>query len=171
MQSVNFSYNPIVLTSFSHQLFLALLLCVWILSCAKRKLTLVLLNPDIPFLCKQCRSRSGSALDQLASSEANWSGSALFAINYVILYQQSGSSNLVGWKLEVGVASYLFSRTKVKNGPGHSITYKIACALSKASDQPALMHKLISLRSLPKDFLILATHRVPCKDWSDFPHI
>ena len=36
---------------------------------------------------------------------ANWSGSALFAINYVNLYQQSGSSNLIGWKLEVGVAS------------------------------------------------------------------
>ena len=44
-------------------------------------------------------------LDQLASSEANWSGSALFVIQYVTLYQQPGSSNLIGWKLEVGVAS------------------------------------------------------------------
>ena len=44
-------------------------------------------------------------LDQLASEEANWSGSAPFAIKYVNLYQQSGSSNLIGWKLEVGVAS------------------------------------------------------------------
>ena len=35
--------------------------------------------------------------DQLASEEANWSGSALFAIKYVNLYQQSGSSNLIGW--------------------------------------------------------------------------
>ena len=43
--------------------------------------------------------------DQLASEEANWSGSALFAIKYVNLYQQPGSSNLIGWKLEVGVAS------------------------------------------------------------------
>ena len=44
--------------------------------------------------------------DQLASSEANWSGSALFVIKYICeLYQQSGSSNLIGWKLEVGVAS------------------------------------------------------------------
>ena len=34
--------------------------------------------------------------DQLASSEANRFGSALFAINYVNLYQQSGSSNLTG---------------------------------------------------------------------------
>ena len=43
--------------------------------------------------------------DQLASEEANWSGSALFVIKYVNLYQNSGSSNLIGWKLEVGVAS------------------------------------------------------------------
>ena len=42
---------------------------------------------------------------QLAFEEANWSGSALFAIRYVNLYQQSGSSNLIGWKLEIGVAS------------------------------------------------------------------
>ena len=43
--------------------------------------------------------------DQLASSEANWSGSALFVIKYVNFYQNPGSSNLIGWKLEVGVAS------------------------------------------------------------------
>ena len=43
--------------------------------------------------------------DQLASEEANWSGSALFAIKYVNLYQQPGSSNLIGWKLDVAVAS------------------------------------------------------------------
>ena len=41
----------------------------------------------------------------LASEEANWSGSALFDIQYVNLYQRSGSINLIGWKLEVGVAS------------------------------------------------------------------
>ena len=57
-------------------------------------LTLALLNKDIPCLCKQCRSE-----------EANWSGSTLFVIKYVNLYQQPGSSNLIGWKLEVGVAS------------------------------------------------------------------
>ena len=51
--------------------------------------------------------------DQLASEEANWSGSALFVIQYVNLYQQPGSSNLIGWKLEVGVAA-LFSMTRVK---------------------------------------------------------
>ena len=43
--------------------------------------------------------------DQLAFEEANWSGSALFAIQYVNIYQQSRSSNLIGWQLEVGVAS------------------------------------------------------------------
>ena len=43
--------------------------------------------------------------DQLDSEKANWSGSALFAIKYENLYQQSDSSNLIGWKLEVDVAS------------------------------------------------------------------
>ena len=41
--------------------------------------------------------------DQLAS-EANWSGSALL-VKYVNFYQKPGSSNLIGLKLEVGVAS------------------------------------------------------------------
>ena len=43
--------------------------------------------------------------DQSASEEANWSESALYAMKYVNLYQQSGLSNLIGWKLEMGVAS------------------------------------------------------------------
>ena len=43
--------------------------------------------------------------DQMASEEAIWSGSALFVIKYVIFYQKSRSSNLIGWKLEVGMAS------------------------------------------------------------------
>ena len=42
--------------------------------------------------------------DQLASEEANWSGSALFAIHYSNLNKQPWSSNLIGWKLEVGMA-------------------------------------------------------------------
>ena len=42
---------------------------------------------------------------QLASEEANWSGSARFVIKYVNFYQKPGSGNLIGWKLEVGVAS------------------------------------------------------------------
>ena len=43
--------------------------------------------------------------DQLASEEANWSESALFVIKYVNFYQKHGSSNLIGWNLEMGVAS------------------------------------------------------------------
>ena len=50
--------------------------------------------------------------DQLASEEANWSGSVLFAIQYVNLYQQSGLSNLIGWKLEVGVATSFIQHDK-----------------------------------------------------------
>ena len=61
-------------------------------------LTLVLLNPDIPSFANSVDP------DQLAS-EANWSGSALFAIKYVNLYQNPESSNLIGWKSEVGMAS------------------------------------------------------------------
>ena len=41
----------------------------------------------------------------MASEEVNWSGSALFAIKYVTLYQQPGTNNLIGWHLEVGKAS------------------------------------------------------------------
>ena len=59
-------------------------------------LTLVLLSPAFA---------NSVDPDQLASREANRSGSALFGIQYVNLYQQPGSSNLTGWKLEVGLAS------------------------------------------------------------------
>ena len=45
-------------------------------------LTLVLLNPDIPFA-------NSADPDQLASEEeANWSGSALFVIKYENLYYE-----------------------------------------------------------------------------------
>ena len=62
-------------------------------------LTLLLLNMTCPVLANSVDP------DQLASEEANWSGSAVFVIKYVNFYQKSGSSNLIGWKLEVGVAS------------------------------------------------------------------
>ena len=52
---------------------------------------LTLLRPDRPCICKQCRSRS--------SGETNWSGSVLFAIQYMNWCQQSGLSYLIGWKL------------------------------------------------------------------------
>ena len=45
----------------------------------EKQLTLVLLNPDI-----SCFANSVDP-DQLASEEANWSGSALFAIKYAYL--------------------------------------------------------------------------------------
>ena len=65
----------------------------------KYSLTLLLLNTTCPVLA------NSEAPDQLASEEANWSGSALFVIRYVNFYQKPGSSNLIGWKLEVDVAS------------------------------------------------------------------
>ena len=62
-------------------------------------LTLLWLNTTCPIL------ENSVDPDQLASEEAYWSGSALFVIKYVNVYQKPGSSNLIGWKLEVGVAS------------------------------------------------------------------
>ena len=65
------------------------------------------------YIINPCLAEPGYALsfensvdpDQLASEEANWSGSALFVIQYVNLHQQLGSSNWTGWKFEVGVTS------------------------------------------------------------------
>ena len=62
-------------------------------------LTFLLLNMTCPV------SANSEDRDQLASEEANWSGSALFVIKYLNFYQKPKSSNLIGWKLEVGVAS------------------------------------------------------------------
>ena len=62
-------------------------------------LTFLLLNKTCPVLANSVDP------DQLASEEANWSRSALFVIKYVNFYQKAISSNLIGWKLEVGVAS------------------------------------------------------------------
>ena len=58
-------------------------------------LTLLLLNTTCPVLANSVDP------DQLASSEANWSGFALFVINMWISIKKPGSSNLIGWKLEV----------------------------------------------------------------------
>ena len=58
-------------------------------------LTLLLLNTTCPVLANSVDP------DQLACEEANWSGSGLFVIKYVNFYQKPGSSNLIGWKLEV----------------------------------------------------------------------
>ena len=51
-------------------------------------------------------------LDQLASEDANWSGSALFAIKYVNLFRKSWSSYLISWKFEVSVASWFIQQDK-----------------------------------------------------------
>ena len=64
-------------------------------------LTLLLLNTTCLVLANSVDP------DQLASEEANWSGSALFVIKYVNFYQKPRSSNLIGWKLEMGVASFI----------------------------------------------------------------
>ena len=60
------------------------------------RLTLVLLKPAFA---------NSVDPDQSASSEANWSGSVLFVIQCVYLYQQLGLSNLIGLQFEVGMAS------------------------------------------------------------------
>ena len=65
----------------------------------KKKLTILLLNTTCPILAKSVDK------SQLTSEEANSSGFALFVIKYVNFYQKPGPSNLIGWKLEVGVAS------------------------------------------------------------------
>ena len=59
------------------------------------ELTIVLLNP----VGHAFENRVDP--DQLATSEANWFGSALFVIHYVNLHQHSGLSNLIGRQLEM----------------------------------------------------------------------
>ena len=66
-------------------------------------LTLVLLNPDMPCLWKQCRSRSVGFFR---------STSALFVSKYANLYQHPESSNLIGWISEVGVGSSFIQHGK-----------------------------------------------------------
>ena len=68
--------------------------------------TPLLLNTTCPILANSVDP------DHLASGEANWSGSVLFVIKYVNFYQKLGSSNLIGWKLEVGVASWFIQQGK-----------------------------------------------------------
>ena len=82
----------ICLADYSHEMLSSYL---W----KRTKLTLLLLSMTCPVLVNSVDP------DQLASEEANWSGSALFVIKYVNFYQKPRSINLIGWKLEVGVAS------------------------------------------------------------------
>ena len=89
-----FTFEMSIIGFWEKEMYFNIIVC-WKFYPDCQTLTLVLLNLDTSCFCKQCRSRS----------EANWSGSALFAIKHVNLKQQSGSSRLFGWKLEVGVTS------------------------------------------------------------------
>ena len=60
-------------------------------------LNLALLNQDRHCLWKQCSSRSDR------------SGSTLFVIQFVNLYEQTTSSYLIGWQSEVVVANLIYS--------------------------------------------------------------
>ena len=82
------------------------------------RLTLLLLNTTCPVLakCVDPKSVANSAgPDQLASSEANWSGPALFVIKYGSFYKKPGSSDRIGGKLEVGVAFKFIQQGKGKD--------------------------------------------------------
>ena len=60
-----------------------------------------------PLGCLGCKTSTQTKdPDQLASEKANLPGSALFVIKYVNFYQKHRSSNLIGWKWEVGMAIY-----------------------------------------------------------------
>ena len=67
-------------------------------------------------ICFLWRMKCPTFANSADSKGANWSGSgsgsALFITEYMNLQQQSGSSNLIGWKLEVGVASYFIQHDK-----------------------------------------------------------
>ena len=79
---------------------LAILLFIFRNNCKKKQnLILLLLNMTCPVLANSVDP------DQLASEEANCSGSALFVFKYANFYRKPGSSNPIGWKLEVGMAS------------------------------------------------------------------
>ena len=76
--------------------------------------------------------------DQLASEEANWSGPSLFVIKYMNLYQQPGSSNLIGWKSKWAWHLNLFRRSRVKSALEDmvSVAYFVLPGITK----PILIH-------------------------------
>ena len=47
--------------------------------------------------------------DQMASIEAIWSGSTLFFIQFVNLWEKTKLSYLIGWQSEMGVANLIYS--------------------------------------------------------------
>ena len=55
---------------------------------------------------------------------------------------------------------------------GHSVSYKIACALSKDSDQPAHTLRLIKVFAVrQKTRWMLGYHRMPCEVWLDLWYV
>ena len=70
-------------------------------------------------------NKTNQLKDVNCENEANWSGCALFVskYRYVNFYQHPGSSNLIGWKLEVGVASYF-----IQHGKGNILTLHVDSA-------------------------------------------
>ena len=66
-------------------------------------LTLVLLNPDIPCLCKQCRSKSVG----FWRSQLFWICTVV--MKYLNLYEQLWSSNLIGWKIRSRLGILIYS--------------------------------------------------------------
>ena len=69
-------------------------------------LTLLLSNTTCPVLANSVGP------NQLASEANNSTASALFVIKYVTSIKTPGSSNLIGWKLEVGVESQFIQQGK-----------------------------------------------------------
>ena len=92
-------------------------------------------EPGMSCLCKQCN------LDQLSSEEANWSGFALFAIQYLNLYQQPGSSNLIGWKLENVCGILIYSA-----GQGLTLVWPILSYSITLQRRKVLIHTHIHTR-------------------------
>ena len=73
-------------------------------------LTLLMLNTTCSVLVNSVDP------DQLASKKPTDLYLHCFVIRYVNFYQKLGSSNLIGWKLEVGLASFFVLRFY---GPDH----------------------------------------------------
>ena len=79
-------------------------------------LTLVLLKPDIPCLCKQCSSRSVLLTDLDLHC---------LSFSIVKLYQQSGLSNLIGWENQKWACHLnLFSMTMIKSQLSNPLGYR-----------------------------------------------
>ena len=69
-------------------------------------------------------------LQTLSSEEANWSRSTLFVIQYVNLYQQTGSSYLIAENWKRARYLYWFSNTRVNYLLGPAVLSGFCCFLS-----------------------------------------